>query len=226
MSSFIIFKNWKNVLPLRFAYYFKPGGVFFMKKIKLVALIEAAFFAAIAMVLDLLPSITIAPAVTISFSMVPIFILAFRWGFKVSFISGFLWGLLQLTTGNFYFLSVIQFLIEYFIAFAFVGFAGLFHPVIQKSLQNGNKLLVSIWVVVAVFVGSLARYFWHFVAGVVFWGDYAPEGMSPFMYSFVMNGLAMVGAAVLCSIVLVLLISASKRIIMKKGSGPIATERS
>jgi len=197
-----------------------------MKKIKLVALIEAAFFAAIAMVLDLLPSITIAPAVTISFSMVPIFILAFRWGFKVSFISGFLWGLLQLTTGNFYFLSVIQFLIEYFIAFAFVGFAGLFHPVIQKSLQNGNKLLVSIWVVVAVFVGSLARYFWHFVAGVVFWGDYAPEGMSPFMYSFVMNGLAMVGAAVLCSIVLVLLISASKRIIMKKGSGPIATERS
>ena len=197
-----------------------------MKKIKLVALIEAAFFAAIAMVLDLLPSITIAPAVTISFSMVPIFILAFRWGFKVSFISGFLWGLLQLTTGNFYFLSVIQFLIEYFIAFAFVGFAGLFHPVIQKSLQNGNKLLVSIWVVVAVFVGSLARYFWHFVAGVVFWGDYAPEGMSPFLYSFVMNGLAMVGAAVLCSIVLVLLISASKRIIMKKGSGPIATERS
>ena len=197
-----------------------------MKKIKLVALIEAAFFAAIAMVLDLLPSITIAPAVTISFSMVPIFILAFRWGFKVSFISGFLWGLLQLTTGNFYFLSVIQFLIEYFIAFAFVGFAGLFHPVIQNSLQKGNKLLVSIWVVVAVFVGSLARYFWHFVAGVVFWGDYAPEGMSPFMYSFVMNGLAMLGAAVLCSIVLVLLISASKRIIMKKGSGPIATERS
>jgi len=197
-----------------------------MKKIKLVALIEAAFFAAIAMVLDLLPSITIAPAVTISFSMVPIFILAIRWGFKVSFISGFLWGLLQLTTGNFYFLSVIQFLIEYFIAFAFVGFAGLFHPVIQNSLQKGSKLLVSIWVVVAVFVGSLARYFWHFVAGVVFWGDYAPEGMSPFMYSFAMNGLAMLGAAVLCSIVLVLLISASKRIIMKKGSGPIASERS
>jgi len=197
-----------------------------MKKIKLVALIEAAFFAAIAMVLDLLPSITIAPAVTISFSMVPIFILAFRWGFKVSFISGFLWGLLQLTTGNFYFLSVVQFLIEYFIAFAFVGFAGLFHPVIQNSLQKGSKLLVSIWVVVAVFVGSLARYFWHFVAGVVFWGDYAPEGMSPFMYSFAMNGLAMLGAAVLCSIVLVLLISASKRIIMKKGSGPIASERS
>lgn len=179
-------------------------------------MIEAAFFAAIAMVLDLLPSITIAPAVTISFSMVPIFILAFRWGFKVSFLSGFLWGLLQLTTGNFYFLSIIQFLIEYFIAFAFIGFAGFFHPVIQKALKQGSKLTVSIWIVVAVFVGSLARYFWHFIAGVVFWGDYAPEGMSPVMYSFAMNGLAMLGAAVLCSIVLVILISASTRLIMKK----------
>lgn len=179
-------------------------------------MIEAAFFAAIAMVLDLLPSITIAPAVTISFSMVPIFIMAFRWGFKVSFLSGFLWGLLQLTTGNFYFLSIIQFLIEYFIAFAFIGFAGFFHPVIQKALKQGSKLAVSIWIVVAVFVGSLARYFWHFIAGVVFWGDYAPEGMSPVMYSFAMNGLAMLGAAVLCSIVLVILISASSRLIMKK----------
>jgi len=196
-----------------------------MKKIKLVALIEAAFFAAIAMVLDLLPSIHITPAVSISFAMVPIFILAFRWGFRVSFISGFLWGLLQVVTGDIYFLSLDQFLIEYFIAFAFAGFAGLFHGVIQKALQQGSKLSVATWVVLAVFVGSLARYFWHFVAGVIYWGDYAPEGTSPFMYSLIVNGGTMIGAAVLCSIVLILLVSASKRIILKKGSTPIATER-
>lgn len=194
-----------------------------MKKISLVAFIEAAFFAVIAVVLDLLPAITIAPAVTISFSMVPIFILAFRWGFKVSLISGFMWGILQLVTGDFYFLSVLQFLIEYFIAFAFIGFAGLFHSVIQKSLEKGNKLHVSVWVVVAIFVGSLARYFWHFVAGVIFWGDYAPEGTSPMMYSLIVNGLAMLGAAVLCSIVLVTLISASNRLIMKKGNSSLTT---
>jgi thiamine transporter len=196
-----------------------------MKKIKLVALIEAAFFAAIAMVLDLLPSIHVTPAVSISFAMVPIFILAFRWGFRVSFISGFLWGLLQVVTGDIYFLSLDQFLIEYFIAFAFVGVAGLFHPVIQNAVQQGTKLTVATWVVLAVFVGSLARYFWHFVAGVIYWGDYAPEGTSPFMYSLIVNGGTMIGAAVLCSIVLLLLISSSKRIIMKKGSSTIATER-
>lgn len=196
-----------------------------MKKIKLVALIEAAFFAAIAMVLDLLPSIHVTPAVSISFAMVPIFILAFRWGFRVSFISGFLWGLLQVVTGDIYFLSLDQFLIEYFIAFAFVGFSGLFHPVIQKALQQGSKVSVATWVVLAVFVGSVARYFWHFVAGVIYWGDYAPEGTSPFMYSLIVNGGTMLGAAVLCSIVLILLVSASKRIIMKKGSTPVASER-
>lgn len=63
-----------------------------MKKIGLIALIEAAFFAAMALVLDLLPSLQLSPSISISFAMVPIFIIAFRWGFKVSFISGFLWG--------------------------------------------------------------------------------------------------------------------------------------
>lgn len=188
------------------------------KKMSLVALIEAAFFAAIALVLDLLPSIHVTPAVSISIAMVPIFLLAFRWGFKVSFISGFLWGLLQVVTGDIYFLSIDQFLIEYFVAFAFVGFAGLFYPIIQKSLQQGSKTKVALWVVLAVFVGSFARYFWHFVAGVIYWGYSAPKGTSPFMYSLIVNGGTMLAAAALCAIVLVLLITASNRLIMRKGS--------
>lgn len=54
-----------------------------MKKMSLVTLIEAAFFAAIALVLDLLPSIKLTPAVSISFAMVPIFIIAFLWASKL-----------------------------------------------------------------------------------------------------------------------------------------------
>ncbi|MBM4760905.1 energy-coupled thiamine transporter ThiT [Bacillus sp. B15-48] len=194
-----------------------------MKNIKLVALIEAAFFAAIAMVLDLLPSIHVTPAVSISFAMVPIFIIAFRWGVKMSFISGFLWGLLQLVTGDIYFLAIDQFLIEYFVAFAFIGGAGLFYPIIQKSAREGSKRNLAIWIVIAAFVGSLARYFWHFVAGVLYWGHYAPEGTSPFMYSLIVNGGTMLGAFILCSIVLVLLITASRRLIVRKGGGAISS---
>ncbi|KKK38770.1 proton-coupled thiamine transporter YuaJ [Mesobacillus campisalis] len=195
-----------------------------MQRNRLVAMIEAAFFAAIALVLDLLPAIQIAPGLSISFSMVPIFIIAFRWGFKISFISGFIWGLLQVVTGDIYFLTIIQFLIEYFIAFAFIGFAGLFYPVVQKAVQQGNKKSAALWVIVAVFVGSLARYFWHFIAGVIFWGEYAPEGMSPVMYSLVMNGGTMIAVSILCSIVLLLLLSASKRLFIRKGAPAAASE--
>jgi len=73
-----------------------------MKKIKLQALIEAAFFAAFALILDLLPSIQLGPWMSVSCAMLPIFILAFRWGFTVSVISGFIWGLLQVATGDAY----------------------------------------------------------------------------------------------------------------------------
>ena len=187
-----------------------------MKNLKLVAMIEAAFFAAFAFILDLLPSIQLSPWISISFAMVPIIILAFRRGFKVGFLSGFLWGLLQVVLGDAYYLSPIQFLIEYFLAFAFVGFAGLFYKTIQTLFQNGEKKKALLWVVIATFVGSVARYFWHFVAGVVFWGEYAPEGMSPVTYSLIVNGGTMIGAFVLCSVVLVLLLSGGSRIIRRK----------
>ena len=58
-----------------------------MKNFKLVAMIEAAFFAAFAFILDLLPSIQLAPWISISFAMVPIFIVAFRWGVKGGLLS-------------------------------------------------------------------------------------------------------------------------------------------
>ena len=104
-------------------------------------------------------------------------------------------------------LSPIQFLIEYFLAFAFIGFAGLFYKTIQTHFHSGEKKKALLWVVIATLVGSVARYFWHFVAGVVFWGEYAPEGMSPVIYSLIVNGVTMIGAFVLCSIVLVLLLT-------------------
>lgn len=182
----------------------------------LLAMIEASFFAAFALILDLLPSISLGPWLSFSIAMVPIFILAFRWGFKVSFIAGFIWGLLQVAVGDVYFLTPIQFLIEYFIAFAFIGFAGLFYEKIQSHLKYKTSMQL-VWAVVAIVVGSAARYFWHFVAGIIFWGDYAPEGMSPAVYSLLINGGSMIGSAILCSIVIVALLATAPRLIQRNG---------
>src|SRR5690625_4826016 len=120
------------------------------------------------MLLDFLPSIKFGPSISISFAMVPIFVIAFRWGFIASTISGFLWGILQIATGDAWILTPMQAFIEYFIAFACIGFAGLFARSIQSNLKDKEKGKALIWIVIAVYIGSLTRYFWHFVAGVIF----------------------------------------------------------
>ncbi|WP_141433551.1 energy-coupled thiamine transporter ThiT [Bacillus sp. 03113] len=197
-----------------------------MKKLSLVVLIEAAFFAAFALVLDLIPSIKLTPMISISAAMIPIFIIAYRWGFRASILSGFLWGVLQLVVGDIYFLNIFQFLIEYFIAFAFIGFAGLFYQVIQKQLLNNQKGKAGLWIVVATLTGSIARYVWHFIAGVIFWGSYAPEGMSPIIYSLMVNGGTMIGSAILCSFILILLTLTAPRLLLKKPIASTTTQHS
>ncbi|MTW85234.1 energy-coupled thiamine transporter ThiT [Virgibacillus dakarensis] len=185
-----------------------------MKKLSLQTMIEVAIFAAFALVLDLLPSFHFGPSISISFSMVPIFIVAFRWGFFAAFVSGFLWGLLQIALGEAWILTPTQAFIEYFIAFACIGFAGLFIRPIKGNLLRGRKGNALMWIVIATLVGGAARYFWHFVAGVIFFKKYAIEaGKSPIIYSLTMNGITYIASSIACAIVLVLIISKAGQLI-------------
>jgi thiamine transporter len=185
-----------------------------MKKLGLLTLIEVAIFAALALVLDLLPSLRIGPSISISFAMVPILIIAFRRGFLAAIISGFLWGLLQIAIGEAWILTPLQAFMEYFVAFACVGFAGLFMKPIKRNLTRKNTRKAMAWVIIATFVGGFARYFWHFLAGIVFFSEYAIEaGQAPVIYSLTMNGITYLSSAVACSIVLVLVLSKGSRLI-------------
>lgn len=179
-----------------------------MKKfLPLQAMLEVAIFAALAMLIDLLPGIKPIPSISISLAMVPIFIVAFRWGVKASFISGFIWGILQIVTGDAWILTPLQAFIEYFVAFSFIGFAGLMMSVVQNAvrLQNRPKLITS--VSVGVLIGSIGRYFWHFIAGVVFFANYAEEaGQTPIYFSFVTNSITMISNFIGCSIVIILIL--------------------
>ena len=108
-----------------------------MRNTNLQAMIESAILAAFALIIDILPlSIKLPTGGSISFAMIPIFIIAYRWGFKRAFLGGLIWGLLQIVVGDAYILTPIQAFIEYFVAFAFIGFAGLFYRPIQKALAR------------------------------------------------------------------------------------------
>jgi thiamine transporter len=39
-----------------------------------------------------------------------------------------------------------------------------------------------------ILVGGFGRFFSHFLSGVFFFASYAPEGMSPIVYSLLVNG--------------------------------------
>lgn len=191
-----------------------------MSKIKTQTLIEITICAALALLIDLLiPSPSWSFKVSVK--MIPIIILALRRGTLAGCLGGFLWGLLQYITGNAYVLTLVQFVIEYFVAFSVIGFAGFFAPYMQKILQEDPTNRMKQWVTasMATIVGSLARYIVHFIAGVWFWGSYAPEGQSPFVYSFLVNGGAFLSETLCCIIVLIFLTRSFQPLLRVKTSG-------
>lgn len=105
-------------------------------------------------------------------SMVPILLVAFFYGPEIGFLTGFLYGLITLSLDP-YILHPVQVLFDYPLPFIALGLAGYFPE---------RKVLGS---VVAIF----GRFLCHFISGWVFFGSFALKGMSPFIYSFTVNGL-------------------------------------
>jgi thiamine transporter len=104
-------------------------------------------------------------------SMVPLLWLALRRGVRVGVIGGIMFGIVDMFPQPFV-VHPVQFLLDYPLAFGALGLAGFFqtHPI-------GG-----------VFSGIAGRFACHFIAGVVFFGMYAPEGMNPIVYSAIYNG--------------------------------------
>ncbi|MEY8348913.1 energy-coupled thiamine transporter ThiT [Bacillus cereus] len=190
-----------------------------MRNTNLQAMIESAILAAFALIIDILPlSIKLPTGGSISFAMIPIFIIAYRWGFKSAFLGGLIWGLLQIVVGDAYILTPVQAFIEYFIAFAFIGFAGLFYGPIQQSLANNQGKKAMAYIIFATLIGSFARYFCHFIAGVIFFGKYAPPGQSAVLYSLIVNGSTMLASFALCTVLLLLLFTTAPRLFKSIGA--------
>ena len=166
-------------------------------------MIEGTIVAALAFMLSLIPT-TIGSSFTVSLGMIPMVLFALRSGVKPALLSAFIWGILHFPAGDVYFLSVIQVLIEYPIAFTFAGFAGVYAKKVQQAILADDMQAARKNIVYGTFVGTGAKFFWHFIAGVVFWGSYALWGMNPWIFSFVMNGASGLATAIVTAIVAVL----------------------
>ena len=104
-------------------------------------------------------------------SMVPILWLALRRGPKVGLFAAVLYGIVQLVVDPMVYYPA-QVLLDYPIAFGSLGLAGFF----QKRPFIGIPLGVS------------GRFLAHFFSGIIFFSNFAPEGMNPALYSAIYNG--------------------------------------
>lgn len=113
-------------------------------------------------------------------SMIPIMLISFVYGPSIGLFTGFLFGVFKLIVDP-YILSPIQVLFDYPLPFMAVGIAGCF-----KNKYFGATL------------GMFLRFACHFISGVIFFGSYAPAGMSPIIYSLAVNGFAVGGELLIC----------------------------
>lgn len=178
--------------------------------------IEVAILTALALILDIIPFLKFKIWPTggsISLAMIPVFIVAFRWGLKGGLLSGFLWGILQIAVGDAYILHFLQGLIEYGLAFTALGFAGYFAKAVQSAVKMRNAKATFLYIMLGVALGGSLRFIGHFVAGFVFFAEYAPEGQPAWLYSFIYNCSYMIPAMIICIFVIFYLFNKQPRLI-------------
>jgi len=118
-------------------------------------------------------------------SMLPIFLFAYSYGVAPGLMIGFAYGLLQFVQGG-WFVHPIQFLLDYPLAFAMLGFAG----VARRFPDNWGMIP-------GILLGTILRFVCAFLTGVFFWGEGAGE-QSVFIYSAIYNGTYLIPETTIC----------------------------
>ena len=178
-----------------------------MKKNQLYKICECAVF--IALSIALMPIEIPGPAFggDIDLVMIPLFILAYRNGWKYGIVSGAVFGFLKCLIGGGIGWGLPSVLLDYVLAYSAVGIAGFFKE--------------KYWAVeLSAFIGCFARFIIHFISGVTLYMITVPTevaGMTlanPVLYSIVYNMFYMLPNTVIAVAVMALLRYPLKR--MKK----------
>lgn len=184
-----------------------------MDRGRLQLLLEVAILGAISFILDKI-GFSLPQGGSITLSMLPIIVMAFRWGIAGGMLTGFTSGLLQLITGGYVF-TPLQAGLDYFVAYTLVGVAAVTGGWLVRSSARGSKGGMVAAIIVGTVIGGLLRYIIHFIGGIVFFGEYAPEGQPVWLYSLIYNGTYMIPATILSAIVAVLLLTSSSRLLKR-----------
>ncbi len=163
-------------------------------------LVESALMVAVALVLNQLKLLRLPNGGSVSLEMLPIFLIALRWGCAPGLLAGFVYGLLQIFIDGAVAWGWQSLLLDYLVAFTPLGLAGLF-----RKMKGG--------VYIGTIVGAFVRFVVHFISGITIYKIVAPTELfsitftDPWMYSLVYNGSYILIDTVLCVILLALMMA-------------------
>jgi len=187
-----------------------------MKNTKLITMIEGAIIAGVCVALSFVPLNTANASFDLSLGLIPLGVYALRRGLLPGMSVGLVWGLLLIVIGKAYFLTIPQVLLEYPVAFAFGGFGGILAPMLRREFVADRFGAMVRTIIFAGILAAVTRWFFHFWAGVIFWGSYAPEGLSPVAFSLIFNGASAGANAVMLAVVLPILFRAARPLFIAK----------
>ena len=163
-----------------------------MRISKITVLAECSIMVALAFTLSCakLYEMPLGGSVTVA-SMLPIMLISVKYGPVIGLGTGFVYSLTQLAqalvegnvfpyceTGATLALCVI---FDYVVPFTVIGLSG---ALLKTKLIKSREISFYIGMGACV----LFRFLCHFVTGVAIWGQWAPEGMGKYLYSFAYNG--------------------------------------
>ena len=185
-----------------------------MDKKRLLMLVEIAIFAAIGLVLDQISFKVWAQGGSVSLVMVPIVLIAFRWGLGAGLTTGLLIGVIQTMFGA-YIVHWLQGILDYGLAFTVVGIAAVVRKPVLDAASNLNKVKMSTYIVLGTVLAGFLRYVAHTSAGAVFFSEYAGD-QNAWVYSIIYNGTYMLPATIFTAVACVLLFTAAPQLMQRK----------
>lgn len=170
-----------------------------MKTTKSKVLTESAIMIALATVLSIvkIAEMPYGGSVTVA-SALPVAIIAYRHGVKTGLFAGLVHATLQLVLG----LSALSYatswqsavaiiMLDYIVAFTFVGFAGIF----RKSVKNQATALT-----LGVILISVLRYICHVISGATVWAGISIPTAAALAYSFIYNATYMIPETIVLTV--------------------------
>lgn len=170
-----------------------------MRSQRITLLVEIALTVALSAVLSVLAvrlPINIAGG-SISFALLPLLVLSLRRGVVAGVIAGAVFGCVDLLIEPF-FVAPIQVLLDYPIAYAAVGLAGLGSRAHRRAAAYSPAAGTAV-VLGYMALGGAARLAAAWISGVVFFGANAPAGQPVWLYSLIYNLSYIVPSFAVCA---------------------------